>query len=91
MKPTLRSDVRGGAARRAVCTLMLSAALAGCGGGAPLFTGDGRPTTLVQCSAQGPLSACTENARGMCGGDFDIVKQSTGNGVRNLVFACRAR
>jgi hypothetical protein len=91
MKPTLRFDVRGGAARRAACTLMLSAALAGCGGGAPLFTGDGRPTTLVQCSAQGPSSACTENARGMCGGDFDIVKQSTGNGVRNLVFACRAR
>ncbi|MEA3119415.1 MAG: hypothetical protein QOI13_2685 [Paraburkholderia sp.] len=74
---------------RAVCILALSAALAGCGGSAPLFARDGRPTTLVQCSAQGPLSACTENARGMCEGDFDIVKQSADNGVRNLLFACR--
>ncbi len=91
MKPTLHSDVLGGAAKRAVCTLALSAALAGCGGGAPLFTGDGRPTSVVQCSAQGPSSACAENARGMCGGDFDIVKQSTSNGVRNLLFACKAK
>jgi hypothetical protein len=91
MKPTLRSEVRGGTARRAVCIVALSAALAGCGSGAPLFTRDGRPTTLVQCSAQGPMSACTESARGMCGDDFDIVKQSTGNGVRNLLIACRAQ
>jgi hypothetical protein len=91
MKPTLRSNGRGAAVRLAAFAVPLCATLVGCGGGAPLFTSDGRPTTLVQCPEQGPLTACTENARGMCGGDFDIVKQSTNNGMRNLLFACRAR
>ena len=69
----------------------LSLMLAGCGGSAPLFTGDGRPTVMVQCAAQGPASACMENARGMCGGDFDVIQQSTVDGTRNLLFACKAR
>jgi hypothetical protein len=91
MKSTLRSHGRGAAAGLAVCAVLLCVALAGCGGSAPLFTRDGRPTTLVQCPAQGPLTVCTENALAICGGEFDIVKQSTNNGVRNVLFACRAR
>jgi hypothetical protein len=31
-----------------------------------------------------------QHARGMCGGTFDIVRQSTGGGVRTLLFACKA-
>jgi hypothetical protein len=89
MKSTLRSHGRGAAARPAVCAVLLCVALAGCG--APLFTRDGRPTTLAQCPAQGPLTVCTENARAICGGEFDIVKQSTNNGMRNVLFACKAR
>ena len=69
----------------------LSAMLAGCGSSAPLFTSDGRPTVLVQCPAQGTASACMENARGMCEGDFDVIQQSTSDGSRNLLFACKAR
>ncbi len=91
MKPTLRSVVRGGAAARAVSAAALCSALAGCGGSAPLFTSDGRATTLVQCPAQGPLSACTDNARGICGGGIDIVRESADNGMRSLVFACQTR
>jgi len=69
----------------------LSLMLAGCGSSAPLFTHDGRPTILVQCAAQGPASACMENARGMCDGDFDIIQQSITDGTRNLLFACKAK
>jgi hypothetical protein len=89
MTRTLRSVVRNGAASRAVFAAALCSALAGCGASAPLFTSDGRPTTLVQCPAQGPVTTCTDNARGICGGGIDIVRESTDNGARSLVFACK--
>jgi hypothetical protein len=66
------------------------AALAGCSSSAPLFSPDGRPTTQVQCSAAGTWDACMQQARGMCGGAFDVVRQTTEGGVRNLLFACKA-
>jgi hypothetical protein len=91
MKSTLRSHGRGAAPWPAVCAVLLCVALAGCGGSAPLFTRDGRPTTLVQCPAQGPSSVCTEHALAICGGEYDIVKQSTNNGMRNILFACKVR
>lgn len=90
MKPTLRSAVGCAAALRAACAAALCSALAACGGSAPLFTSDGRPTTLVQCPAQNPASNCTDNARGICGGDIDVIRVSVDNGMRNLVFACKA-
>jgi hypothetical protein len=31
-----------------------------------------------------------QQARGMCGGAFDVVRQTTGGGVRTLLFACKA-
>ncbi|TKC88071.1 hypothetical protein FAZ69_16110 [Trinickia terrae] len=65
--------------------------MGGCGGSAPLFTGDGRATTQVQCPAAGPWETCLQNARGICQGDFDVIKQSSDNGMRNLLFACRAK
>jgi predicted small lipoprotein YifL len=71
--------------------LCCCAALAGCGGKAPLFTSDGRPTTMVQCSSQGPWDTCEQNARGICQGDFDVVKRSTDSTSRNLLFACKAK
>ena len=76
---------------RAAYAAVLSLMLAGCGSSAPLFTSDGRSTILVQCPAQGPASECRENARGMCGGNIDVIQQSTTDGTRNLLFACKAR
>lgn len=91
MKRTLVVLVCNGTRRLAVLAVAASTLLAGCGGSAPLFTSDGRPTILVQCSAQGPASACTENARGMCEGEFDVINESTDNRVRNLLFACKPK
>lgn len=91
MRPTLPPAQGRRTPRHALYAVAMSLMLAGCGSSAPLFTGDGRPTILVQCPAQGPASACAENARGMCGGDFDIIRQSTGDGARNLLFACKAK
>jgi hypothetical protein len=65
------------------------AALAGCGSSPPLFSPDGRPTTQVQCSTAAG-DACEQQARGMCGGAFDVVRQTTEKSVRNLLFACKA-
>ncbi|TAL99201.1 MAG: hypothetical protein EPN73_00300 [Paraburkholderia sp.] len=67
---------------------MAFAALAGCSSAAPLFSPDGLPTTQVQCSAAGG-DGCEQQARGMCGGPFEIVRQTTAGGVRNLLFACK--
>ncbi|WP_374193441.1 hypothetical protein [Trinickia mobilis] len=74
-----------------MAAVAFAAALGGCGGSAPLFTGDGRPTTQVQCPAAGPSDTCVQNARGICQGDIDVIQQSSGGGVRNLLFACRAK
>lgn len=78
-------------AARIFLTFALFASLAGCGGGAPLFTSDGRPTTQVSCAAGGPWDTCFENARGICGGDVDTIQQSVDNGSRKLLFACKAK
>jgi len=74
---------------RAVYALAALATLGGCGSSAPLFAPDGRPTTQVQCSAAGTWDACMQQARGMCGGNFDVVRQSTSSGVHTLLFACK--
>ena len=68
-----------------------AAVLAGCGSSAPLFTGDGRPTTAVQCSAASAWDNCTEHARAICGGDIEVIQQSDINGQHNLLFACKAK
>ncbi|MGU7783645.1 hypothetical protein [Burkholderia sp. PU8-34] len=81
---------RPGSWHRQVGLIALLAGLGGCGGSAPLFTSDGRPTTLVQCTGNS-WSNCTDNARATCNGEFDILKQSEDSGVRSLLFACRKK
>ncbi|WP_133646589.1 hypothetical protein [Paraburkholderia flava] len=64
-------------------------ALAGCGSSAPLFLSDGRPTTQVQCPDG--QDSCEQQARAACGGAFDTVRQSTDNGQRSLLYACKPK
>jgi hypothetical protein len=91
MKHTQFMTVRLGVAARAMAAAALAAALGGCGGSAPLFTGDGRTTTQVQCPSAGPWDTCLQNARGICQGDFDVIQQSSSGDTRTLLFACRAK
>jgi hypothetical protein len=79
-------------ARRACCaTLAVGAiaALSGCSSSPPLFLSDGRQTTLVQCPAGS--DNCAQQATASCGGEFDVVRQTTDNGTRSLIYACRAK
>jgi hypothetical protein len=78
-------------ARSALAMVAGAVFLAGCGSGAPLFTKDGRPTTVVQCSASGPWDNCTEHARAICGGDIDVIQQSDVGGAHKLLFACKGK
>lgn len=81
----------GAFARCMLAALFGAAGLGGCGGSAPLFTGDGRPTTVVQCSASSAWDNCTEHARAICSGDIDIIQQSDVDGSHKLLFACKAK
>ncbi len=67
------------------------AALPACSSSAPLFAADGRPTSQVQCSAAGPWDACWQNARGICGGPYDVVRESIDDNTRTLLFACNRK
>lgn len=63
--------------------------LAACSSAPPLFSPDGRPTTLVQCPAGS--DNCEQQAQSMCGGAFDAMRTTTDNGVRSLLYACRGK
>jgi hypothetical protein len=65
------------------------AALAGCSSSPPLFLPDGRPTTLVQCPEGS--DSCSQQARVNCGGQFEVVRQSSDNGTLSLIYACPVR
>ena len=67
----------------------LLAALAGCSSSPPLFLPDGRPTTLVQCPEGS--DSCAQQARADCGGQFEVVRQSSDKGTLNLIYACPAK
>ena len=69
--------------------LAMTGALAACSSAPPLFSADGRPTTLVQCPAGS--DNCEQQAQAMCGGAFDPIRTTTGNGVRSLLYACRGK
>ena len=69
--------------------LAMTGALAACSSAPPLFSADGRPTTLVQCPAGS--DNCEQQAQAMCGGAFDAIRTSTANGVRSLLYACRSK
>jgi hypothetical protein len=67
-------------------------ALAGCSSAPPLFSADGRPTTLIQCPSNGGWSLCTQNARVTCqGGSYDVLEQSADNGQNGLLIACKTQ
>ncbi|MGA7782779.1 MAG: hypothetical protein WCA85_34415, partial [Paraburkholderia sp.] len=55
----------------------------------PLFLPDGRATTLVQCPDGS--DSCVQQARVSCGGQFDVVRQSSENGTLSLIYACPAK
>jgi hypothetical protein len=66
--------------------------LSACSSAPPLFSSDGRPTSLIQCPSNGGWSNCQENARAMCaGGNYDVLGQSTDNGKNGLLIACKAQ
>jgi hypothetical protein len=66
--------------------------LSACSSAPPLFSSDGRPTSLIQCPSNGGWSNCQENARAMCaGGNYDVLGQSTDNGQNGLLIACKAK
>jgi predicted small lipoprotein YifL len=69
--------------------LALLATLAGCSSSPPLFLPDGRPTTLVQCPEGS--DSCAQQARVNCGGQFEVVRQSSENGTLSLIYACPVR
>jgi hypothetical protein len=69
--------------------LAMTGALAACSSAPPLFSSDGRPTTLVQCPAGS--DNCEQQAQAMCGGAFDTMRTTTNNGVRSLLYACRGK
>jgi hypothetical protein len=77
----------------AVATLgAVVSALSACSSSPPLFSSDGRPTSLIQCPAEGGWRNCEENARAMCaGGNYDVLRQSTDNGRNGLLIACKAQ
>nr|WP_240324745.1 hypothetical protein [Trinickia diaoshuihuensis] len=81
----------GAMARAIAAASACAATLAGCGSSAPLFTSDGRPTTVVQCSASSAWDNCTEHARAICNGDIDILDQSDVEGSHKLLFACKRK
>lgn len=83
---------RAGAMARSLAAASTCAViLAACGTSAPLFTSDGRPTTVVQCSAASAWDNCTEHARAICGGDIDVLDQSDVDGSHKLLFACKRK
>ena len=67
----------------------LLAGLTACSSSPPLFLPDGRPTTLVQCPEGS--DSCVQQARVSCGGQFDVVRQSSDNGTVSLIYACPAK
>jgi hypothetical protein len=71
--------------------LLAVVSLSACSSAPPLFSSDGRPTTLIQCPAAGGLQLCQENARATCAGDYDVIEQSSENGLNGLLIACKAR
>jgi hypothetical protein len=76
--------------RRACAALLVAgaAALAACSSSPPLFTSDGRQTTAVQCPVGS--DTCEQQAKAMCGnGGYDVVRESSDNGMRSLLYACR--
>ncbi len=69
---------------------MSALALGGCSSAPPLFSADGRPTQQISCPAYGGWRNCTDNAKALCQGGYDVIDQSTGDSNNTLLVACKA-
>jgi hypothetical protein len=65
--------------------------LSACSSAPPLFSSDGRPTSMIQCPTSGGWSNCQQNARAMCAGSYDVLDQTSENGQNGLLIACKAK
>jgi hypothetical protein len=74
-----------------VAALSALSTLSACSSAPPLFSSDGRPTSMIQCPTSGGWSNCQENARAQCAGSYDVLDQSSENGQNGLLIACRAK
>jgi hypothetical protein len=72
--------------------MLISGALAlgGCSSSPPLFSADGRPTQQISCPAYGGWRNCTDNAKALCPGGYDLIDQSTGDSQNTMLVACKA-
>ena len=71
--------------------IALMLALSACSSAPPLFSSDGRPTSMIECPVSGGWSNCEENARAQCGGSYDVLDQTTDNGQNGLLIACKTK
>ncbi|RKP46256.1 hypothetical protein D7S86_25210 [Pararobbsia silviterrae] len=65
------------------------ATLAACSSSYPLFTSDGRPTTMVDCSGA-DWSLCQQRAQALCpASQYDVIDRRDGSDGRGLLVACK--
>jgi hypothetical protein len=64
--------------------------LAACGTTYPLFTSDGRPTTMVDCTGS-DWSLCQQRAQALCPTSaYDVIDRRDDSSGRGLLVACKA-
>ncbi len=63
--------------------------LAACGSTYPLFTSDGRQTTMIDCTGSG-WNLCADRAKALCpSGGYDTIDRRDSSDGRGLLVACR--
>jgi hypothetical protein len=64
--------------------------LAACGSTYPLFTSDGRQTTMIDCPGNG-WNLCTDRAKALCpSGVYDTLDRRDSGDGHSLLVACKA-
>ena len=64
--------------------------LAACSSPYPLFTSDGRATTMVDCTGN-DWSLCQQRAQALCpSATYDVIDRRDDSGGRGLLVACKA-
>ncbi|MCG1054901.1 hypothetical protein KQH49_08025 [Mycetohabitans sp. B5] len=64
--------------------------LSGCGSSQPLFTGDGRLTQLIRCSAAEGWPSCDARAQAQCGdAGYDTLQRNRSDGTLSMLIACK--
>ncbi len=63
--------------------------LAACGSPNPLFTSDGRQTTMVDCTG-GDWNLCVDRAKSICpSGGYDTLDRRDDGSSRSVLIACK--